>query len=167
MVLSFSMYKILSLCPQKILLSHDLTYNMPFVMDKLGRQRTAASKLGQRRTHMDGWWQHSFLSSILKSGWALRKRSACSFCHSWISLSSNTSSCWTQLRSLVLSSKGFTKLWISKSRIGWHGSSHALCCCKQIPLEITMPVNRLGGSSRCNEGAARDSGFSIPFARKT
>jgi len=40
---------------------------------------------------------------------------------------------------------------------------HALCCYKQILLEIVGPASRPVGSSQCNEGIARVSGLSVQF----
>ncbi len=40
---------------------------------------------------------------------------------------------------------------------------HALCCYKQILLEIVGPTSRPVGSSQCNEGIARVSGLSVRF----
>jgi hypothetical protein len=40
---------------------------------------------------------------------------------------------------------------------------HALCCYKQILLEIVGPASRPVGSSQCSEGIARVSGLSVRF----
>jgi len=40
---------------------------------------------------------------------------------------------------------------------------HALCCYKQILLEIVGPASRPVGSSQCSEGIARMSGLSVRF----
>jgi hypothetical protein len=40
---------------------------------------------------------------------------------------------------------------------------HALCCYKQIFLEIGEPASRPIGSSQCSEGIARVSGLSVRF----
>jgi hypothetical protein len=40
---------------------------------------------------------------------------------------------------------------------------HALCCYKQILLEIVGPASRPIGSSQCNEGITRVSSLSVWF----
>ncbi len=42
---------------------------------------------------------------------------------------------------------------------------HALCCYKQILLEIVGPASRPIGSSKCSEGIARVFGFPVQFVR--